>query len=179
MSPTRLVADLTCIRVSLLEHRRNEEILEEAKVEAIATVRWNDTVRRDLKAWNIKEEWATDRERSRKVSDSARPATPNRETAAKGEKGNTTQLPVSGQTYPSLGQGLESRVPVRTVTVTDSVYIGECVCVSVCVSFQAYTRRRLWSDRDQIWHTHADSPRKGSRQNKNLPRVMQGEFGGF
>ena len=26
-------------------------------------LRWNDTVRRDLKAWNIKEEWATDRER--------------------------------------------------------------------------------------------------------------------
>ena len=89
--------------VSLLEHRRNEEILVEAKVEAIAAVmrrrrlewfghvkrrgvteniravaemkmegkrprgrprlRWNDTVRRDLNAWNIKEEWATDRER--------------------------------------------------------------------------------------------------------------------
>ena len=48
-----------------------------------------------------------------------------------------------------------------------------CVCVCVCVSFQAYTRRRLWSDRDQIWHTHADSPRKGSGQNKNLPRVTQ------
>ena len=52
------------------------------------------------------------------------------------------------------------------------------MCVCVCVSFQAYTRRRLWSDRDQIWHTHADSPRKGSGQNKNLPRVTQGEFGG-
>ena len=25
--------------------------------------RWKDTVRRDLKAWNIREEWATDRER--------------------------------------------------------------------------------------------------------------------
>ena len=24
---------------------------------------WKDTVRRDLKAWNIREEWATDRER--------------------------------------------------------------------------------------------------------------------
>ena len=24
---------------------------------------WNGTVRRDLKAWNIKEEWTTDRER--------------------------------------------------------------------------------------------------------------------
>ena len=53
-----------------------------------------------------------------------------------------------------------------------------CVCVCVCVSFQAYTRRRLWSDRDHIWHTHADSPRKGSGQNKNLPRVMQGGIWG-
>ena len=52
--------------------------------------------------------------------------------------------------------------------------------MSVCVSFQAYTRRRLWSDRDQIWQTHADSPRKGSGQNKNVPRVMQGGiWGGF
>ena len=51
--------------------------------------------------------------------------------------------------------------------------------MSVRVSFQAYTRRRLWSDRNQIWHTHANSPRKGSGQNKNLPRVTQGEFGGF
>ena len=89
--------------VSLLEHRKNEEILEEAKVEPIATVmrrrrlewfghvkrrdekenirsvaemkmegkrprgrpklRWYHTVGRDLKAWKIKEEWATDRER--------------------------------------------------------------------------------------------------------------------
>ena len=53
-----------------------------------------------------------------------------------------------------------------------------CVCVCVCVSFQAYTRRRLWSDWDQIWHTHADSPRKGSGQNKKLPRVTQGGFWG-
>ena len=93
--------------VSLLEHRRNEDILEEAKVEPIATVmrrrrlewfghikrrheteniravveikmegkrprgrpklRWYDTVRRDLKAWEIKEEWATDREGWRRL----------------------------------------------------------------------------------------------------------------
>ena len=93
--------------VSLLEHRRNEEILEEAKVEPIATVmrrrrlewfghikrrheteniravvemkmegkrprgrpklRWYDTVRRDLKAWKIEEEWATDREGWRRL----------------------------------------------------------------------------------------------------------------
>ena len=26
-------------------------------------LRWKDTVRRDLKAWKIREEWATDRER--------------------------------------------------------------------------------------------------------------------
>ena len=89
--------------VSLLEHRRNEDILEEARVEPIAMVmrrrrlewfghvkrgdeteniravvemtmerkrprgrpklRWKDTVRRDLKAWNIRAEWAADRER--------------------------------------------------------------------------------------------------------------------
>ena len=89
--------------VSLLEHRRNEEILDVARVAPIVMVmrrrwlqwcghrrrrdeteniravaemkmegkrpggrpmlRWKDTVRRDLKAWKIKEEWATDRER--------------------------------------------------------------------------------------------------------------------
>ena len=50
--------------------------------------------------------------------------------------------------------------------------------MSVYVSFQAYTRRRLWSDsdRDQIWHTHADSSRKGSGLNKNKPCVTQGGF---
>ena len=86
---------------SLLEHQRNEEILEEANVEPIAMVmrrlqwfghvkrrdeteniraavemkmegkhcrgrpklRWKDTTRRDMKAWSIREEWATDRER--------------------------------------------------------------------------------------------------------------------
>ena len=26
-------------------------------------LRWKDTVRRDMKIWNIREEWATDRER--------------------------------------------------------------------------------------------------------------------
>ena len=88
--------------VGLLEHRRNEEIWEEVKVEQRAMVlrkrrlewfghvkrdetensrafvemkmegkrprgrpklRWKDTVRRDMKAWSIREEWATDRER--------------------------------------------------------------------------------------------------------------------
>ena len=47
-------------------------------------LRWKDTVGRDLKAWKIKEEWAT-AEKDGKVP--ARPATPNRETAAKCEKG--------------------------------------------------------------------------------------------
>ena len=37
-----------------------------------------------MKAWKIKEEWPPT-EKNGKVS--ARPATPNRETAAKGEKG--------------------------------------------------------------------------------------------
>ena len=49
-----------------------------------------------------------------------------------------------------------------------------CVCVCVCVSFRRYTRRRLWSDRDQIWHTHADSSPNGSGLNKNQLRVTQG-----
>ena len=103
MATTEMIIVRWAMGVSLLEHRINEEILEEAKVGAIVTVmrrrrlewfghfkrtgeteniqavaemkmeekrprgrpklRWNDTVRRDLKAWNIKEEWATDRER--------------------------------------------------------------------------------------------------------------------
>ena len=64
--------------VSLLEHRRNEEILEEARMEAIATVMRRRrlelfghvksrgetenirAVAEMKKAWNIKEEWATD-----------------------------------------------------------------------------------------------------------------------
>ena len=103
--------------VSLLEHRRNEEILEEATVmrrrrlewfghikrrdetENIRAVvemkmegkrprgrpklRWYDTVRRDMNAWSIGEEWTTDRERWKSL---CRPATAHRETAAKGEK---------------------------------------------------------------------------------------------
>ena len=58
------------------------------------------------------------------------------------------------------------------------IYRSACVCVRACVFFQAYTRRRLWSDRNKIWHTHADSPRKGSGQNKNLPVWPRGHMGG-
>ena len=53
------------------------------------------------------------------------------------------------------------------------------MCLSVCVSFRRYTRRRLWSDRDQILHIHADSSPKGSELNKNPLRVTQGGVGGF
>ena len=106
--------EMTMVRwamgVGLLEHRRNEEILEEVKVEQIATVmgrrrlewfghvkrrdetensravvemkmegkrqkfRWKDTVRRDMKAWSIMEEWATDRERWKSLCKTRYPA---------------------------------------------------------------------------------------------------------
>ena len=52
------------------------------------------------------------------------------------------------------------------------------VCLSVCVSFRRYTRRRLWSDRDQILLTHADSSPNGSELNKKSARVTQGGLGG-
>ena len=58
-----------------------------------------------------------------------------------------------------------------------SVCLSVCLCV--CVSFRRYTRRRLWSDQDQILHTHADSSPNGSELNKNQPRVTQGGLGGF
>ena len=48
----------------------------------------------------------------------------------------------------------------------------------MCVSFWAYTRRRLWSDRDQIWHTHADSSRNGNGLNKKFARLTEGGFRG-
>ena len=57
-----------------------------------------------------------------------------------------------------------------------SISIGECV--SMCVSFRRYTRRRLWSDRDQIWHTHADSSPNGSELNKNQPVLPKRVLGG-
>ena len=99
MATTEMRVVRWAMEVSLLEHRRNEEILKEARVEMIAMVmrrrrlgwfghvikrdeteniraivkmkmegkrprgrpmlRWKDTVRRHLKAWNTREEWAT------------------------------------------------------------------------------------------------------------------------
>ena len=56
------------------------------------------------------------------------------------------------------------------------LYRRVCVCPCVCVSFRRYTRRRLWSERDEILHTHADSSPNGSELNKNQPRVTQGGF---
>ena len=51
-------------------------------------LRWKDTVKRDMKAWSIKEEWATDREKWRSLCKTRYGgATPHRETAAKGKKG--------------------------------------------------------------------------------------------
>ena len=61
----------------------------------------------------------------------------------------------------------------------ECVCVCVCVCPCVCVSFRRYTCRRLWSDRDQILHTHTDSSPNGSELNKNQPRVTQGGFGGF
>ena len=52
-----------------------------------------------------------------------------------------------------------------------SVCVCVCACVRACVSFWAYTRRRLWSDRAQIWHTHADSSRNGNGLNKKKIRL--------
>ena len=44
---------------------------------------WKETVRRDLKAWNIREEWAIDHERWKGL---CKTCYPHRETAVKGEK---------------------------------------------------------------------------------------------
>ena len=114
MATTEMRMVRRAMGMSLLEHRRNEEILEEAKVEQIVTVmrrrrlewfrhvkirdetesiravvemkmegkrprgrpklRWKDTVGRDMKAWSIKEEWATDRERWKSLCKTRYPA---------------------------------------------------------------------------------------------------------
>ena len=52
-------------------------------------------------------------------------------------------------------------------------------CVRACVSFRRYTRRRLWSDRDQILHTLADSSPNGSKLIKIHPVLTKGGLGGF
>ena len=46
-------------------------------------LRWKDTVKRDMKAWSIKEEWTTDHEKWRSL---CMTATLHREPAAKGKK---------------------------------------------------------------------------------------------
>ena len=71
----------------------------------------------------------------------------------------------------------QSVVELFCDTIPEAVFIY--IYRSVCVSFRAYSRRRMWSDRDQIWHTHANSPPNGSGLNKNQPRVIQGGLGGF
>ena len=63
------------------DETENMRALAEMKMEGKRSrgrpkLRWNDTVRMDLKAWKIKEEWATDA-KDRKVS--AGPATQNRD----------------------------------------------------------------------------------------------------
>ena len=77
----------------------------------------------------------------------------------------------------------ETKETVSQVVGVEHLYLYRrvCVCLSVCVcvSFRRYTRRRLWSDRDQILHIHADSSTKGSEVNKNQPRVTKGGLGGF
>ena len=51
---------------------------------------------------------------------------------------------------------------------------------SVCLSFPRYTRRRLWSARNQIWQTHADSSPNGRELNTNQLRVIpKGGLGGL
>ena len=54
-------------------------------------------MRRDLKAWNIREEWATDRERWKRLCKTH--TTPHRETAAKGEIGGKFTIDVHGQLF--------------------------------------------------------------------------------
>ena len=49
------------------------------------------------------------------------------------------------------------------------IYIGECVCILPSIS----TSPSVVQSWPNLAHTHADSPRKGSGQNKNLP------LGGF
>ena len=54
-----------------------------------------------------------------------------------------------------------------------------CVCVSVCVSFQAYLRRRLWSDRGQICTHMQIHLEKVVGKIKICPVSRRGNLGGF
>ena len=51
------------------------------------------------------------------------------------------------------------------------------MCMCVCNLPSVYSRR-LWYDRDNIWHIHEDSSPNGSGQTKKPPCVIQGRFGG-
>ena len=48
--------------------------MEEKRPRGGPKLRWKDTVRRDLKAWNIREEWATDREQWKGLCKTCYPA---------------------------------------------------------------------------------------------------------
>ncbi len=58
-------------------------LLEGKRPRGRTKLRWKDTVRRDLKAWIIREEWATDRERWKGL---CKTCYPHKETSTKGEK---------------------------------------------------------------------------------------------
>ena len=53
------------------------------------------------------------------------------------------------------------------------------MCVCVCILSNIYTSPSVVRAEPNLAHTHADSPRKGSGQNKNLPRVTRGAHGVF
>ena len=48
--------------------------MEGKRLRGILMLPWKDTVRRDLKAWNIREEWATNRERWKGLCSTRYPA---------------------------------------------------------------------------------------------------------
>ncbi len=75
--------------VKIRDETENIRAVAEMKMEGkrprgIPKLRWKDTVRRYLKAWYIKEEWATERKRWKGL---CKTRYQDRETAAKGEKG--------------------------------------------------------------------------------------------
>ena len=87
-------------------------------------------------------------------------------------RGNFWSFRVSIFHKKKSGECIETKLYFINIKCTNLyLYRRVCVCVSVCVPFQALYTSRLWSDRNQIWHTHADSHRKGSGQNKHLPLV--------